>query len=73
MLTTILDLIGLVIAGLYLYVMIAMIVTDRKAGMSWGAALSRSIVWPLTIWQSINRLHEAPPPSTVRRRQGSER
>jgi hypothetical protein len=70
-----LDLVGLATIGLYLYVMIAMVVTDRKSGMSWGAALSRSVIWPLTIWNSIKKLHETKPPTVLgtRSRVGSER
>ena len=56
------EIILLVLAGLYIYVAIAIAKAEIDAGANNVVMFSKAVSWPLTIWHTIKKLYLTRPP-----------
>lgn len=55
------SLVGLAATGFYLYVAVAVVRMEMKAGATLTVALSKAVIWPVAIWSSIQKLYLSEP------------
>jgi tetrahydromethanopterin S-methyltransferase subunit D len=52
---------GLAVVGLYVYVGVAIGKAEVAAGAGFLTVITKAAMWPLTIWNTINKLYLTPP------------
>lgn len=56
-----LSLLGLTLIGGYLYVAIAAARAEIRSGAKYTTAITKAVVWPATIWHTIEKLYFSDP------------